>query len=68
MIKKKKQLYKLSTEWNFLNLIKNIYQKNPKKQKTYIIPSGETLKAFLKGDKARMSPFHQLLFNILLEV
>ena len=42
-LKKKKKKVQLSTERNFLNLIKNIYTHT----QTYIIPSGETLKAFL---------------------
>ena len=44
---KKKKKVQLSTERNFLNLIKNIYTHTQTHTQTYIIPSGETLKAFL---------------------
>ena len=63
MIKKKK-LQKMGIEGNYLNIVKDIYEKPT----ANIVLNGEKLKAFpLRSGTRRGCPLSPLLFNIVLE-
>ena len=60
-----KTLQKMGIEGNYLNIVKNIYDKTT----ANIILNGEKLKAFsLRSGTRQGCPLSPLLFNIVLEV